>query len=32
MDLWTGVPTLEETEGEYVPPQTLKEKIWDFLF
>ncbi|KAH7105903.1 general APC amino acid permease [Auriculariales sp. MPI-PUGE-AT-0066] len=32
MDLWTGIPTLEETEGEYIPPRTLKEKIWEKLF
>ncbi|EJD48092.1 general APC amino acid permease [Auricularia subglabra TFB-10046 SS5] len=32
MDFWTGVPSLEETESEYVAPTTLREKIWDVIF
>lgn len=32
MDFVRGIPTIEETEAPYVPPATLKEKIWEKLF
>ena len=32
MDFWTGVPTLEETEGPYIPPTTFWGKVADILF
>ncbi|KZV88191.1 general APC amino acid permease [Exidia glandulosa HHB12029] len=32
MDFWTGVPTIEETETEYVPPRTISGKIFEALF
>ncbi|KAG9224168.1 hypothetical protein CCMSSC00406_0006836 [Pleurotus cornucopiae] len=32
MDLWTGVPSIEETESPEVPPTTVSEKIAAFLF
>ncbi|KAF4569538.1 hypothetical protein EYR36_009332 [Pleurotus pulmonarius] len=32
MDLWTGVPSIEETESPEVPPTTVSGKIAAFLF
>jgi len=29
MDFWTGVPSVEETEGDYMPPTTTWGKIVD---
>lgn len=29
MDFWTGIPSIEETEGDYVPPTTRWGKIVD---
>jgi len=29
MDFWTGIPSLEETEGDYEPPTTTWGKIVD---
>lgn len=32
MDFVRGIPTIEETESEYVVPVTFWEKVADFLF
>jgi len=32
MDFWTGVPSIEETETEEVPPTTFGEKVAAILF
>lgn len=29
MDFWTGIPSIEETEGDYVPPTTTMGKLVD---
>jgi len=29
MDFWTGIPSVEETEGDYVPPSTFWAKVVD---
>jgi amino acid permease len=31
MDFWTGIPSIEETEGDYVPPRTTLGKIADTI-
>jgi len=32
MDFVRGIPTIEETEAPFVPPRTIPEKIFEFLF
>jgi len=32
MDFWTGIPTVEETESEEVPPRNFGERIANILF